>query len=213
MIRSATPSASAPPGAALADHHRDGGRRQHRHLEDVPGQRLRLTALLGAEAGIGARRVDERDDRGAELGGELHEAERLPVALRVRHPEVALEILLGVPALLVTDHHHRHTGEPGPAADDRGVVHVEPVAVQLDEVGEDGAEIVESVRPAGVAGHHDPLERREISVDVRPERLELALEPLELALDVDLPLRPDTLEVVDLPLQLEEGLLEVQGVG
>ena len=49
--------------AALADDHGDDGRRQRRHLEDVARHRLGLAALLGAEAGVGARRVDERDDR------------------------------------------------------------------------------------------------------------------------------------------------------
>ena len=42
--------------------------------------------------------------------------------------------------------------EPRPAADDRGIVAVEPVAVQLDEVGEDGAEIVEGVAAGGDGG-------------------------------------------------------------
>jgi hypothetical protein len=63
-----------------------------------------------------------------------------------------------------------------------------------------------------VYGHHHPLDRREIPVDLRPERLELALQPGELPLDVDLPLGPDPLEVLDLPLQLEQRLLEVQRV-
>ena len=34
----------------------------------------------------------------------------------------------------------------------------------------------------------------------------------ELAVDVDLPLRPDSLEVLDLPLQLEQRLLELQRI-
>jgi hypothetical protein len=64
-----------------------------------------------------------------------------------------------------------------------------------------------------VAGDHDPLQRRKLLVDVCPERLQLALQPFELTVNVDLPLRPDALEVVDLTLQLEEWLLEVQRVG
>ena len=103
--------------------------------------------------------------------------------------------------------------KPRPPADDRRVVHVEAVAVELDEVGEDGAEIVEGVRPAGVTGDHDALNGREIAVDLRSERLELGLQPVELTLDVDLPLRPDPLEVFDLPLQLEQRLLELQRIG
>ena len=75
--------------AALAD---DGGDDRHlelRHLEDVAADRLRLAALLGADAGIGARRVDEGEHRQAELLGQLHQAQRLAIALGPRHAEVA----------------------------------------------------------------------------------------------------------------------------
>ena len=81
----------------------------------------RLPALLGAEAGPRARRVDERDHRHVELLGELHQAQRLAIALRMRHAEVALEILLRVAAALVADDHHRLAVEARPAADDRRV--------------------------------------------------------------------------------------------
>ena len=189
-MRSATPERERAAGAALADHHRDRRRGEHRHLQDVARERLGLAPLLGAEPGVGAGRVDEGDDGGGELGGESHQPEGLAVALGVRHAEVALQVLLGVPALLVPDHHHRVAAQTRPAADDRGIVEVEAVAVQLDEVGEDGAEIVEGVGTAGMAGDHDALDRREISVDLGPERIELALETLQLALDVDLPLVP-----------------------
>ena len=84
--------------------------------------------------------------------------------------------------------------------------------MHFDEVGEDGAEVVERVRAAGVAGDQHPLDGREIAVDLRPERLELSLETLELALDVDLALGADPLQVLDLPLQLEQRLLELQRI-
>ncbi len=103
--------------------------------------------------------------------------------------------------------------EPGPAADDRRVVAVEPVAVELDEVGEDGAEVVEGVGAAGMAGDHHALDRRQVAVDLLAQRVELALQALELSVDVDLPFGPDPLELVDLPLQLQQRLLELQRVG
>ena len=53
-------------------------------------------ALLGADPGISARRVDEGKQRQAELLGELHQPERLAVALGPRHAEVARAALLGV---------------------------------------------------------------------------------------------------------------------
>ena len=69
------------------------------------------------------------------------------------------------------------------------------------------------VGTAGVVGDHDALDGRQVSVDLGPERLQLALEALQLALDVDLPLGADALQIVDLTLQLEERLLELQRVG
>jgi len=39
------------------------------------------------------------------------------------------------------------------------------------------AEIVQRIGAAGVAGDHDPLNRGQVSVDVRPQGFELALEP------------------------------------
>jgi len=63
-----------------------------------------------------------------------------------------------------------------------------------------------------VAGDHDPLDRCQVSIDVRPQRFELALKSFELALDVDLSLGADPLQVLDLPLQLEQRLLELQRI-
>ena len=101
------------------------------------GDGLGLAALLGADARVGARRVDEGDDRAAEALGQLHQAQRLAVALGARHAEVALHVLLGGAPLLVADHEHRLAVEAGEAGDDRRVLAEAPVAVELDEVGEE----------------------------------------------------------------------------
>ena len=85
--------------------------------------------------------------------------------------------------------------------------------MQLNEIGEDGAEIVERVGPARMAGDHHPLHRGQVPVDLRAQRFQLALESGELAVDVDLPLLAQTLELVDLPFELEERFFELQGVG
>jgi hypothetical protein len=85
----------------------------------------------GADARIGARRVDERDQRDLEALRRAHEAQRLAIALGLRHAVVAPYALLGVAALLLTDDHHRLAFEPRRPADDRLVVRVHAVAVQL----------------------------------------------------------------------------------
>ena len=53
------------------------------------GDHLGLAALLGADARIGAGRVDEADDRQAVLGGQLHLGQRLAIALGMGTAEIA----------------------------------------------------------------------------------------------------------------------------
>jgi hypothetical protein len=79
---------------------------------------LGLAALLGADARVRAHRVDEREDRQAELLGRLHQALRLAVALGTRHAEVAHLAILGVVAALVADDHAGLAVEAREAADD-----------------------------------------------------------------------------------------------
>src|SRR5690606_33351702 len=93
--------------AALADHYADDRRPEARHREEIARDRLALAALLGADAGIRALRVDQRHDRQRKLLRELHDAQGLAVTLRARHAVVAIDALLRVAALLVTDQRDR----------------------------------------------------------------------------------------------------------
>ena len=105
---------------------------------------------------MGARDVDEGDDRQPEALGELHDPHRLAVALRVGHPEVAPDVLVGVGALLLADDHDPPAVEPGEPGDHRRVVAEQPVAVELDEVVGHRLDELERPRPAQVAGELDP---------------------------------------------------------
>ena len=62
-----------------------------------------IAALLGLGAGMRAGDVDEGHDRQPEPLGELHDPHRLAIALGMRHPEVAPDVLVGVGALLLAD--------------------------------------------------------------------------------------------------------------
>src|SRR5439155_1634007 len=84
-----------------------------------------------AAPGVGARGVHQRDHGGAELLGEVHETQRLAVALGMGHPEIAPQVLLRVTTLLVPDDHDTDAVEPRPPRDHRRVVAEQPVAVQL----------------------------------------------------------------------------------
>ncbi len=83
-------------GAAFADDHRDVRHAERQAGLGGPGDRLGLAALLGADARIGARGVDQRDDRDVEMVGHVHEAHRLAVPFRPRHAEIVLQAAVGI---------------------------------------------------------------------------------------------------------------------
>ena len=129
----------------------DGGDERHfqpRHLAQVVGDGFSLSALLGAQAGIRADDVDQRDHRTVPLLGELHEAQRLAVALRIGLAEVAIDALLGVAALLRAEHGNFPSLETRHAADHGGVVAKAAVAVDFAEVGKDALDVVQRIRAA-----------------------------------------------------------------
>jgi hypothetical protein len=157
--------------------------------------------------------VDERDHRDRELLGELHEPQRLAVALGVGHAEVAREVLLGVAAALVADDHHALAVEPREAADDGAVVAEGAVAVQLHPVGEREPQVVEREGAPRVAGHLHALDGREVAVDLDAQVGELALQRGELGVHVELLRAGEALHLVDARLELRERLLEFEGGG
>src|SRR3546814_1207566 len=107
---------------SFADHGADDRDLQLRHLQQVARDRFGLAAFLGADARVRAGGVDERQQRQFEALGHLHQPQRLAVALRARHAEVAAHLGLGVAALLVADDHHAAAVDAAAAGDDGGDV-------------------------------------------------------------------------------------------
>src|SRR5207342_752122 len=116
-----------PARSALADDHRDDGHAEGEAGIAAAGDGLRLPSLLGADAGIGACRVDQAYDGKREAVGHLHETLGLAVALWPRHAEIVLDPAFGVGAFLVPDDHGRASLEASDAADDRLVLGEEAV--------------------------------------------------------------------------------------
>jgi len=199
--------------AALADHRGDDRHLQRRHLVQVAADRLGLVALLGADAGKRAWSVDEGEHRQFELLGELHQPQRLAVALGPGHAEVAVAALLGVAPFLVPDHHHRLAVEARRPADDRRVVGVLAIAVQFVEVGEDRVHVVERVGPLRMARDHCHLPRRELGVGVLQQRVALLLQPLHLFGDVDRRIFLCEAQRLDFLFEVGHRLLEVEKCG
>ena len=121
-MRSAVAKATAPPEPPSPMMTETTRHADLQALLGGAGDRLGLAALLGALAGVGAGGVDEGDDRQAEAVGEVHQPDRLAVALGAGHAEVARDARAGVVALLVADHHHGAVVEAGEAAHHRVVV-------------------------------------------------------------------------------------------
>src|SRR3954463_12501939 len=197
-------------GTALANNGGDDRRPQSRHLEEVATDRLGLASLLGIDAGIRARGVDEREDRQREFLGELHQPQGLAIALGLGHAEVAGDLLLRVAAFLMADHHARLAVEAGEAADYGGVVGESSVAVQLFPVREERLHIVERVRALRMARNLRHLPGRQLAVDVLGERLAALREPLDLLGDVDRRVVLYIAQFLDTLLELRDRLLELE---
>src|SRR5262249_1526595 len=80
------------------------------------------------------------------------EGDGFRIARGFGHPEIAVELLLCVAALLFTDDHNGPAFEEGRAGDDGWIVAVEAIAVNFAEVGEDALDVVESVGALRMAG-------------------------------------------------------------
>ena len=130
--------------------------------------------------------------------GELHEPERLAVAFRARHAEIAPHVVVDVLPLAVTDQHHLHAVERREPADEGGVVAEVAVAVQLEEVGEDEGDVVGEDRSLGMPRDLDGLHRRQVLVDLLHALAALGLEPGDLGGHRVALLRGVLLELVDL---------------
>src|SRR5262249_33742067 len=141
---------------------------------------LRLAALLGTDPGIGARRVDERDDRRPELVGEAHETERFSISLGMGHAEVARDVLAGVAALLVTQRDHGPPLEAREPAHEGLVVAEDAAAVELAPVPEREVHEVERGGPLRMPRDLRALPRGQAAIGLSLEAGETAFEPRDL---------------------------------
>ncbi len=169
-------------------------------------------AFFGVDTWIGARRVDERKDRTAKLLAQLHHAQSLAITLGLGHAVVAAYALLGVATFLMTDEHHRPVLEPRRTADDGEVIAIHAIAVQLVEVIEDEAGVIERVRTLRMTRQLRDLPGRKIREDVLRELLALLLQARDLFLDVDRGARRNMFQFFDFGFEFGDRLLEIEEI-
>jgi hypothetical protein len=197
--------------AAFAGDGGDHGGAERQAAFGGTGDGLALPAFLGAHAGIGAGGVDEGQDRQVELLGHVHQAHRLTVAFGPGHPEVVLQAGLGVAALFVAHHHHRHAAEAAKPADHRLVVAEGAVAAQLDEVLDQPSQEVGKVRPVRVAGHLGLLPWVQPRIDVAAESVCAAAQSVDFGLErASFGGFRELGQFVELGLDLGDGPFEIQ---
>ena len=109
----------------------------------------------------------------------------------------------------MADDRHGATVQAREPADDGGVVRERAVAVQLEEVVEDGRQVVEEVRPLGVPAELDLLPLAEPCVELPLESVGLRLERADLYVHIVARARRRA-QLVDATLQLHQRFLEVE---
>ncbi len=112
-----------------------------------------MAALLGADAGISARRVDKGDHRNFEALGHVEQPHGLAIALGPRHAEIMLEPTLGVGAFFVTDDAHAVAAEAAEPADNGGVLTKAAIARERGEVGDELSDVIEGMGPLRMPGN------------------------------------------------------------
>src|SRR5271170_1086758 len=125
-----------------------------------------LPPLFGAEAGISPGHIDECDHRPVPLLGKAQDAQCLAISLRIRLAKIAIDALLGLASLLRPDDGHFPAVEASHAGDDGRVVAEATVTVNLAEVRENAFNVIEEVRPHGMAGQLGPLPRAQLAGDL-----------------------------------------------
>src|SRR6185437_13085876 len=200
-------------GTALADHGAHDRHLQLRHDLEIARDGFALAALFGADTGIRTGCIDEGEDRQAEAFGHLHQAQRLAVALRTRHAEIATDFRFDVAALLVPDHHHRSSDDACQAAYDGRVVGIHPVASEFVKLVADHRDVIVGVRAPRVARQLRDLPGREVPEDFGGFDAELRAQLADLVVHVDGVVVAGRGQPAQLVFQLGDRLLEIEEIG
>lgn len=140
------------------------------------GDGFRLAALLGADSRVGAGRIDEGDDRETEFFGDFHHPQGFPVAFGVGLAEVPFDSFPGGAAFLMADEGGGPALVKTESGDDGRVVGEAAVAVDFDKILNQVADVIQGIRPLGMAGDLDNVSRCQPRRYSRPFFLDLDAE-------------------------------------
>src|SRR5207244_4015054 len=145
---------------------------------------FRLAALFRAKARVGAGRVHEGENRPAELLGDLHDPQRLAIALGIRHSKISIDFLLGVASLLVANDQHVLAMETGHATDDGRIIGEAAVAMDLTPVGENALNVLQGIGALRMTRQLSFFPSIQVGVDLLTKGLHSLPKLLELLVSV-----------------------------
>ena len=200
-------------GIRLAGHRCNQRRAYARHHRHVFGDRLVDAAFFRIHARIGARRVDETDHGQPIAFGQFHEPPRLAITFRPRHAEVVLDLGARAAAFLMADDHYRTAADLREPADDRLVVGVKAVAVQLVEIGHDVIDVVERIGTQGMARNLADLPGRQVGINLFCQAQAFLPQRLDFLVDIEFVVAADKAQFADLVFKFSDRLFKFQKIG
>ncbi len=175
------------------------------------GDGLGLAAFLRVDAGPGAGGVDEGDHGQREAVGELHQADRLAVALGLGHAEIVADAGLGVVTLLLAEDRDRTTAEAAETREHGGVLAEGAVAGERGPFLDEGADVVDRVGTVRMAGDLRLLPGRQLGVEIHQRLGGLGLQLGDVVGDGDGVTRlRQRLQLLDLAVQVGHRLFELE---
>jgi len=197
-------------GAAFTDDRRQDRYPQFEHLPQIHGDRFALSLFFSQQTGVGTRGVDEAEDRQPEAIRVLHQSHRLAIAPWGGHAEIAGDVFLGVPTFLVAEQDDTLVSDAAHATDEGLVVAATAVPMQFDELIGKHLDVIEGARSLGVPRDLNLLRGAQVAEDLLATACREGLELEQLLADVDFRVLGQLPDLVDLLLQLHQGLLEVE---
>ena len=113
----------------------------------------------------------------------------------------------------MADDHYRTAADLRESADDRLVVGVKAVAVQLVEIGHDVIDVVERIGTQGMARDLADLPGRQVGVDLFGQAQTLLPQRLDFLVDIEFVVAADKAQFADLVFKFSDRLFKFQKIG
>src|SRR5690606_11648526 len=149
----------------FTDHGAYDGRTQTGHHRQVLSNSFGDTALFRVNAGISTGGINQGKHRQLETLSHLHQTQCFTITFRLRHTEVAVDLVMHGTTFLFTNHHDRFAIQTCDAADDGFVVTKMAITMQFIPIGKHAADVIRGIRTLRMAGNLDDVPGGQVGVN------------------------------------------------